>query len=228
MPDENSDRAPDLGRDPLEILAEYRRKGLAEELGFGIRPAVLVIDFICAFTDPASPLGSDLDAEVAATVALLAAARAAHRPVFFTTTAYSEDLADAGLFVEKVPALAVLKRDSPQVELDPRLERRAREVLIEKQFASSFFGTDLNRLLEDAAIDTLLVTGCTTSGCVRASVVDAMQLGYRSMVVLECVGDRAASPHVANLVDIHAKYGDVVRLEEGVAYLDGIAALVVR
>lgn len=202
------------------VLAEYREKGLAEELGFGMRPAVLVIDLIRGFTDPDSPLGSDLDREVEATARLLAAARRAGRPIVFTTTAYDESMLEAGIFVRKVPSLAVLQRGSAWVELDPRLGFREGEVLLEKQYASAFFGTPLASVLTTAAVDTLLVAGATTSGCVRASVVDALQLGFRPMVVRECVGDRAERPHVANLLDIQGKYGDVVELERALAYLD--------
>ena len=202
-----------------DILAEYRRKGLAAELGFGNRPAIVVVDFIRGFTDPSSPLGSDLDAEVEATGRLLDAARNANAPVFFTTTAYDEDCRDAGLFVRKIPSLGILTRGTEAVELDPRLGRRKGDVLIEKQYASAFFGTPLASLATAGGVDTLLLAGCTTSGCIRATVVDAMQNGFRPMVVEQCVGDRSPEPHRAGLIDIHGKYGDVVDLEAALAHL---------
>jgi len=215
---------PSEPRSARYLLDEYRRKGFARELGFGERPAVLAVDMIRAFTDPASPLGSDYAREIAATRELLDAARRRGRPVLFTTTAYDDDYGDGGLFVRKVPALEALLRGSPAVELDPRLGRGPAEPLIEKQYASAFFGTGLEKTLRDLAVDTLLVAGFTTSGCIRATVVDALQNGFRAMVVLDCVGDRAEGPHRANLLDVQGKYGDVVALDAAVAYLEAGAA----
>jgi nicotinamidase-related amidase len=193
-------------------LAHYRRKGLAGTVGFGRAPAVLVVDAIVGFTDPTCPLGTDYDREIAAITRLLTRARQRRVPVFFTTTAYDATMADAGVFVDKVPSLRHLQRGSRLVALDPRLARRAGEVLIEKQFASAFFGTPLASLLATARVDTLIVTGFTTSGCIRATAVDGLQHGYRVIVPRECVGDRAARPHEANLFDIQGKYGDVLSL----------------
>lgn len=206
-----------------EVLETYRSRGFASRVGYGERPAVLVVDLILGFTESESPLGSDLDDVIAATVVLLGQARAATVPVFFTTTAYDADMADGGLFPSKVPSLEVLKRGDRWTELDPRLERQADELLLEKQYASAFFGTDLISILEAQNIDTLLIAGCTTSGCIRASVVDALQNGYRAIVPAACVGDRAREPHHANLLDIDAKYGDVTSLEEVVDYLGRVS-----
>jgi maleamate amidohydrolase len=210
------------GRKAEEILAEYRSKGLGSRVGFGRRPAVVVIDFLRGFTDPASPLGSDLDAEVESTRRLLAAARERAAPVFFTVTAYSPDFTDGGLFLAKVPSLEVLTRGSALTEIDARLGRREGETVIEKQYASAFFGTPLASTLTAKGIDTVLLAGCTTSGCVRATAVDALQHGFRAIVPRECVGDRAPEPHAANLVDIDGKYGDVVTLDEALAYLQTV------
>lgn len=207
------------GRSPEEILAEYRAKGIGERVGFGRRPAVLVVDFIRGFTDPRSPLGADLEAEVAATSRLLAAARAQEVPVFFTTTAYSPSFADGGLFVKKVPSLRVLRRGEAATDIDPRLGPAEGETVVEKQYASAFFGTSLASTLTALGADTLLLAGCTTSGCIRATAVDALQHGFRAIVPQECVGDRAPEPHLANLLDIHGKYGDVLSLEETLAWL---------
>ncbi len=118
----------------------------------------------------------------------------------------------------------MLKLGTPAVEVDPRLERRATEPVLLKQFASAFFGTALASLLAAQNCDTLIVTGCTTSGCVRASVVDALQYGFRPIVPREAVGDRADGPHQANLFDIQAKYGDVLALDEVVQYLQALPA----
>ena len=125
----------------------------------------------------------------------------------------------AHIFITKVPALKVLKIGTPEVDVDPRLERRATEPILLKQFASAFFGTPLSSLLAAQHCDTVIVTGCTTSGCVRASVVDALQYGYRPIVPLEAVGDRSLEAHKANLFDIGAKYGDVILLNEVLDYL---------
>ena len=202
-----------------EILAEYRDKGLASEVGFGRRPAVVVVDMIVGFTDPDSPLGANLDRELAATRRLLEAARAKDVPVFFTTTSYGPACREAGYFVRKVPSLEILQQGSKWVEIDPRLGRRSMETVIDKKYASAFFGTALASTLRVLGVDTVLLAGCTTSGCVRASVVDALQHGFRPIVPRPCVGDRAAEAHRANLLDIHGKYGDVVELDEALAYL---------
>jgi len=204
------------------ILDGYRAKGLAGRVGFGRRPAVVVIDFIVGFTDLESPLASDLDPQIEATGRLLEIARSRSVPVYFTTVVYEPDLKDAGLFIAKVPSLKTLVRGSRWVELDPRLHRRESEPIIEKRYASAFFGTPLASTLTVNGIDTLIVAGCTTSGCVRATVVDALQHGFRAIIPPECVGDRSAEQHAANLVDMDGKYGDVVDLAEVIATLDRV------
>lgn len=202
-----------------DTLAFYKRRGFAQRVGFGQRPALLIIDFIKAFTDLASPLASNLDAEIAATQQLLAEARRLNLPIAFTTVEYDEGFRDAGVFIKKVPSLSVLKKGSPMVEVDDRLSPLPNEHLLVKKYASAFFGTSLASTLTAAGVDTLIITGCTTSGCVRASAVDGCQYGFRTIVVKEAVGDRAPEPHEANLFDIDAKYGDVVTLEEALGYL---------
>lgn len=209
-------------RSVKEVLAEYRAKGLASEVGFGHWPAVVVVDMVVGFTDPDSPLGSDLDSELAATLELLRSAREKSAPVVFTTTTYRPGCREAGHFVRKVPSLAILQQGSEAVEIDPRLERRPYETLVDKKYASAFLGTALASTLRALSVDTVLVAGCTTSGCVRATVVDALQQGFRPIVPRQCVGDWAAEAHRANLLDIHGKYGDVVELDEALAYLRGL------
>ncbi|MEE8138940.1 MAG: N-carbamoylsarcosine amidohydrolase [Thermoanaerobaculia bacterium] len=207
------------GRTSGAILADYQKKGIGARIGFGRRPAVLVVDFMRGFTDPGSPLGSNLDREVEATVRLLQGARQRRISVLFTVTLYEPGFADGGLFIAKVPSLRILERGSEWVELDPRLERRELETVIEKKYASAFFATPLASTLTSQGVDTLLIAGCTTSGCVRATAVDALQHGWRAIVPRECVGDRAPEPHIANLLDIDSKYGDVVGLNEALEYL---------
>ena len=193
-----------------ETRVSYRRKGLGGRSGLGSRPALLVIDFCLGFTDPTSNLGGDFDAEVAVTQRLIERFREHELPIFFTTVAYNDDLSDGGVFIKKVPALALLKRGSEWVEIDQRLTPSANEPIIEKQFASGFFGTDLDERMRREGVDTAVVCGCTTSGCVRATAVDAMQYGYHTCVVRDAVGDRAVGPHEANLFDLDSKYADVV------------------
>lgn len=197
----------------------YEQRGFASRIGFGERAALLIVDFINAFTDPSCPLGSNLDAEIAATKQLLNYFRARDLPLHFTTTAYEDGFASGGVFVKKVPSLKLLKQNSPLVEIDARLKPIAGETVWEKKYASAFFGTSLFSTLNCQKIDTLLIAGCTTSGCVRASAVDACQNGFHTIVVRECVGDRSESAHRANLSDLDAKYADVVSLTEALDYL---------
>jgi nicotinamidase-related amidase len=188
----------------------------------GTRPAVLVVDFSCGFTDPACALGSDLDDAVGATARLLAVARAQSLPVVFTTIAFGPDGADGGIWTQKMPALVELEVGSRWVEIDPRLERREHEPIVVKKGASAFFGTNLPAILVTAGVDSVVLCGATTSGCVRATAVDLLQYGFPALVPRECVGDRARAPHDANLFDIDMKYADVVALDEVLAYLEGL------
>jgi maleamate amidohydrolase len=197
----------------------YRKRGLSQRVGFGERPALLIIDFINAFTQPESPLAADFTKEIDATRQLLDVARARKLLIFFTTTEYEDGYASAGVFIKKVPSLEVLRKGSWMVQVDARLEPRPSEHLLVKSYASAFFGTSLASTLTAARVDTLIMSGCTTSGCVRASAVDGCQYGFKTIVTAEAVGDRAQPPHDANLFDIDAKYGDVVSLAETLEYL---------
>lgn len=202
-----------------ETIAKYEQKGFGRLVGFGEKPALLIIDYVTGFTDPTCDLGSNFDAEVAATAEVLEAARAADIPVIYTTVMYTKGMRDAGHFVAKAPALKNLEEGSPWTEIDPRLAPVRGDHVVVKKYASAFFGTNVGSLLTSTGRDTVIVTGCTTSGCVRASVVDALQYGFRTIVVREGVGDRAAGPHEANLFDMHAKYADVVSKAEVLSYL---------
>jgi maleamate amidohydrolase len=194
--------------------------------GFGRRPALLVIDVNLGFTDPASPLVCPLDDVVAAIARLLDEARRAELPVVYTTVAYDEAGREtAAVFIDKVPALLTLEAGSRWVEIDPRIAPRPDEPVLTKLFASAFFGTRLASLLASSGCDSVIVTGASTSGCVRATAVDALQRGYRVAVPREAVGDRNAAAHEANLYDIDTKYGDVVSLEEVAAHLEELAAV---
>ena len=210
--------------EPVSTLELYRSRGLGSRVGFGSRPAVVVVDYIVGFTDPSSPLAGDFSRELRATKSLLNAMRRRGFPVFFTTTAYDKAMTEAGVFVRKVPSLSVLQRGSRWVAIDPSLKRRRGEVVIEKQYASAFFGTPLASTLHAQGVDTLIVTGCTTSGCVRATAVDGLQHGLRVIVPRECVGDRADGPHEANLIDIDGKYGDVMATRDVIALVNQSAS----
>jgi nicotinamidase-related amidase len=202
-----------------------RHDGFHGRLGFGQRPALIVIDVNRGFTDPASPLVCDLDSVVEAIARLLDEARAAGVPVVFTTVSYDEGgKHTAAAFIDKIPALATLEAGSPWVEIDPRIASRVGEPVLNKLFASAFFGTALSSFLAANGCDSLIVTGASTSGCVRATVVDAIQHGYRPVVPREAVGDRNPEAHAANLYDIDTKYGDVVSVDDVISHLEEIAA----
>ena len=205
-----------------EARRVYAAARLGEAVTMGESPAVLVVDFSCGFTDPECPLGSELSAEVEATRRLLDAARAKGLPVIFTTIGFERSLKDGGLWLQKVPALGDLQVGGRWVEIDPRLERREDETIVLKKGASAFFGTNLAAILVSEGIDSVVLCGATTSGCVRATAVDLLQYGFPTLVPRECVGDRAHAPHEANLFDIQAKYADVVSLEDALAYVEGV------
>lgn len=205
---------------------ERRFAGFHGRAGFGRRPALLVVDVSLAFTDPGSPLACDLDQAVTAIQRLLAESRRAGFPVVYTTVSYGEgERRAAAAFIAKVPALLTLEAGSRWVEIDPRIAPHPGEPVLNKLFASAFFGTPLASLLAAEGCDSVIVTGASTSGCVRATVVDALQHGYRPIVPREAVGDRDPQAHAANLYDMDAKYADVVSLEEVVAYLQELAAV---
>jgi maleamate amidohydrolase len=195
-------------------------RGFGERIGGGERAAVLVIDMSLGFTDPESPLACDLDETVPAIARVVEAAREADAPVIYTTVAYRpEDEATAAAFLGKIPVLRTLSAGSRWCEIDPRIAPSAGEPVLTKLFASGFFGTDLAERLRDLGVDAVIVTGASTSGCVRATVVDALQHGFHAIVPSEAVGDRDAAAHEANLHDIDVKYGDVVPLKDALGLL---------
>jgi maleamate amidohydrolase len=192
--------------------------------GIGERPALVVVDMSVGFTDPESPLACELEDVVDAVGLLVTAARRADVPVVYTTVAYDEEgKRRAAAFIDKVPALLTLEAGSRWVEIDPRLAPQPGEPVLRKLHASAFFETELAELLVASERDSVIVTGASTSGCVRATAVDALQHGYRTVVPREAVGDRNPDAHAANLYDIDAKYGDVVSLEETLGHLEELA-----
>ena len=200
----------------------YERARLGQSVTPGSRPAVLVVDFSRGFTDPESTMGSDLTGEVEATKRVLDVAREGEIPVVFTTIGFETNLKDGSLWLQKAPGLAELQVGGKWVEIDARLERAEDEVVILKKGASAFFGTNLPSVLVSQGVDTIVLCGATTSGCIRATAVDLLQYGYPTLVPRECVGDRAQGPHEANLIDIQAKYADVVSIEDALSYLEGV------
>ena len=208
-----------------EDAAFFRQRGFGLRIGFGERPALLVIDMVKAFTDASMMLGANLDAELAAINPLLGIAHERGIPVIFSTVIYHDaDLRDAGIWALKQKGVVTLKAGTDGVEIDPRLDFRSGDSLLVKKYASCFFGTDLTARLVSRGVDTLILTGCTTSGCVRATAVDAVQNGFRPIVVREAVGDRARPAHEQSLFDLQAKYADVVSVDETIAYLSRIKA----
>jgi maleamate amidohydrolase len=205
-----------------EAREVYAKARLGESVTMGSRPAVLVVDFSCGFTDPECTLGSDLTEPVEATKRLLDAARAKGLPIVFTTIGYEPSLKDGGLWLQKVPSLGDLQVGGRWVEIDPRLEPREDETIVLKKGASAFFGTNLASILISQGVDSVVLCGATTSGCIRATAIDLLQYGYPTIVPRECVGDRAQSPHEANLFDINAKYADVVSVDEALEYLETV------
>jgi maleamate amidohydrolase len=213
-----------MNLDYSKAEALYASQELGKRMGLGQRPGVLVVDFQLGFTDPASPIGGDMSAEIDATARVLAVARAASIPVWYTAVGYRPDLVDAGVWPLKYPRLSALRADTSAVEIDPRLKPEDKDVVIVKQYASAFFGTSLQSMLVAQGIDSLIVAGCTTSGCIRATVVDSMQLGYRTTVVEDGCADRDEAPHQANLFDMRTKYADVVPSDELIAILGSRSA----
>jgi maleamate amidohydrolase len=199
----------------------FARRGFGLRIGFGNRPALIIIDMANAFTDEKAMLGSNLDAQITATVPILEAAHARDVPVFFSTVRYDDrEMRDAGVWASKQRGLRTLTADMDGWKIDQRLDFRPTDTLLVKKYASCFFGTDLGSRLVAQGVDTLIITGCTTSGCVRATAVDAVQYGFRPMVVREAVGDRSDSAHSQSLFDLDAKYADVVGLDDTVQYLN--------
>jgi maleamate amidohydrolase len=207
-----------MAKDEVDLLANYAG-AFDGHLSFGLHPALLIVDFVMAYLDPASPLYASVETALASTQRLLTAARAAAIPVIFTNVVYAPGGSDGGLFYRKVPVLKLFDQGSPYGAFPDSLQPRDGELVISKHYASGFFGTKLADALTALKIDTLLITGLSTSGCVRATAVDACQYGFAPFVVADACGDRHAGPHAANLFDLQAKYAEVISETEAIAHL---------
>jgi len=202
-----------------------RFEGFHGRAGLGEKPALLVVDVNVGFTDPASPLVCELDGVVTAIQELLRGFRAAEFPIVFTTVAFDEAARQAAsVFIDKVPALLTLEAGSRWIDIDPRIAPLSGESVLVKNFASAFFGTPLPSILTGHGCDSVVVTGASTSGCVRATAVDALQHNYRVVVPREAVGDRNPAAHEANLYDLDTKYADVLSVEETLALVERAGA----
>ncbi len=207
-----------MPQDQADLTANYAG-AFDGHLPFGSRPALLIVDCVMAYLDPASPLYAGRDEVLAINERLLASARAAGLPVIFTNVEYAPGGADGGVFYRKVPALKLFDRGSAYGAFPPGLKPRDSELVITKHYASAFFATPLAATLAAMGIDTVLITGFSTSGCVRATAVDACQNGFVPFVVRDACGDRHAAPHDSNLFDLQAKYAEVITCSEAEHYL---------
>lgn len=202
-----------------DLASNY--KGVFDgRIGFGKRPALLIVDFINAYVTEGAPLfAPDVVTAVHETIPLLSLAREKQIPVLYTKVLYNKNFRDGGIFIQKVPVLKTMVEGEPFAEIVPQITPVESDIIIVKQYASAFFGTSLAATLTSLGVDTILLTGCSTSGCIRASAVDGMQYGFRVIVPRECVADRHPGPHEANLFDINSKYGDVMGKSQVMEYL---------
>jgi len=196
------------------LRRQYDAAGFGGRVGWGATPALLVIDMAGAWTTPGERLGSDLSGVMKSILELLPIARRQAIPIYFTTMAYGSPAEAGEIICRKLPHTSEMLRGSARVQLAPELDRHPNEPLIEKPRASAFFGTNLLAMLIGASVDTVIVTGCSTSGCIRGTCESAFNYNFHVIVPAEAVGDRSASAHAANLFDIDARYADVVPLQE--------------
>ncbi len=202
-----------------DLDADYEAAGFGGRLAFGSKPAVLIIDVVEAYLDKASPLYAGVEAARDSNIRLQAAARAAAVPAILTNVVYTANGADGGLFYRKVPALKAFLAGSTMGAFPRGLEPRPDEIVVSKQYASAFFGTSLAATLRSLGVDTVIIGGFSTSGCVRATALDALQNGFIPYVVREACGDRDPRPHDAALFDLQAKYAEVVSEAEALVLL---------
>ena len=198
----------------------YKKQGLGNRLGFGNKAALVIVDFVNGFNDPAIFGGGNIPQAILQTKKLLSVARDNNIPIAFTRIIYADDGSDAGVFTEKAPKLKTLTRQNPLSQIVPDLSPRAGEYVIDKTEASGFHGTGLLGWLTYNHADTLIIAGCTTSGCVRATAVDACAFNYRGIIISDCVGDRAIGPHESSLFDLNQKYSDVITCSEVLTILE--------
>lgn len=205
-------------------LRENYRGAFDGRLGFGERPALILVDFVEAYFAEDSPLYAGVDAALASALRIRDAAREAAIPIIYTNVAYHRGGVDGGIFYRKVPALAVFELGNPLAGWPDGLLPADDELVISKQYPSAFFGTSLAATLTASRVDSLIITGLTTSGCIRATCIDAVSHGFIPIVVADACGDRHPAPHDANLFDMNAKYADVIGEGEVINYLEGLAA----
>ncbi len=208
-----------MSRNDLET---YQRQGFGATLEPVAPIALLLIDFVNGFADPAKFGGGNIPEAIAQSVPLLAHARARGWPVAHSRIVYADDDADHNVFSLKVPGMLTLKEHDPASAIVAELAPREGELVVRKTVPSAFFGTSLAAWLSHRGVRTLVIGGCVTSGCVRASVVDAMQYGFRPFVLADCVGDRALAPHEANLFDMAQKYAAVMPRDAALARFDAM------
>ena len=201
----------------MNDLDVYEKQNFGNQSGLGARPALLIVDFVNGFADPDQFGGGNIQLAIDKTVELLAFARAQKMPVASTRVVYADDGSDAGVFCLKAPGLKALTEDATASQIVDALKPIEGEHVVRKTQPSGFFGTDLAEWFQGQGVDTVLVTGCTTSGCIRASVIDSMSHNFKTVVVTDCVGDRAIGPHQANLFDMGQKYADLMTADEVMA-----------
>ncbi len=206
--------------DPAEDLQANYQRAYGARIGFGNKPVLLMVDFVQAYFEPGCDLYAGVDSALASVLRLRQAAHAACVPVILTRVTYHETGMDGGRFFEKAKPLHNFLPGSRTAGWAPGLTPQPQELIISKQYPSAFFGTSLASTLTAAGIDTVLLTGLSTSGCVRATCVDSMSHGFRTIVIRDACGDRHPAPHEANLFDMNAKYADVVEEPEAMAYLN--------
>ncbi|NIJ09473.1 maleamate amidohydrolase [Sphingomonas vulcanisoli] len=204
-----------------DLAANYAR-AYNRSVGFGARPALMLIDFCQGYFDPACDLYAGVEETLASALRVREAARAAGVPVVLTNVVYQAGGRDGGRFFEKAAPLKNFVRGNPMGAWPSGLTPHDDELVISKQYPSAFFATSLASTLTALGIDSVLLTGLTTSGCVRATCVDAMSHGFRTTVIADACGDRHPAPHEANLFDMNAKYADVVREAEAIAFLGSL------
>lgn len=204
-----------------DLLENYKR-AYGVRVGFGRSPALLLVDFVRGYFDPACELYAEVEDSLASALRVRAAARAAGIPVIFTRMDLHASFGNGGWFHEKVRPLQHFYTGNPMGDLADGIDLQPDELLVGKQYPSAFFGTSIASTLTYLGVDSVLLTGVTTSGCIRASCIDAMSHGFKTIVVADACGDRHPSPHEANLFDMNAKYADVVSEGEVMAYLGGL------
>lgn len=203
-------------------ISIFAKQNYGRRMGIGASPALLIVDLVNGFRDPALFGSAEISQAIVQTRELLSVGRVAKVPVVYTRVVFSADGSDRGLFALKVPGLDVLTENHPSSQVVSELAPRDSEIVIRKRYPSAFFATDLASLLRVRGVDTVIIAGCTTSGCVQATVVDAMGYGFRPVVVRECVDDRHRQSHEMALLNIDMKYGDVISLNEVLAWLNSL------